>query len=100
MFVLTQFPNASRVFSDTANITIVYNLRYETLFSVFRAFVFFFQKKTPKSDLKPWYEKKLGEKKGPSRDPFGDPKLIKNYIKNLEDCKNAENKKFFEGAVC
>ena len=89
MLFLTRFPNTSRVFFDTANLTIHCNLRYETMFSVFDVFEIF-SKKSQKNDLKLWCEKKL--EKGPSRDPFWDPKLIKNYMKNPENRQKAEKK--------
>ena len=67
MFFLTQLPNALRVFFDTANLTIVYDLQHETLVSVFRVFVVF-REKLQKYDLKPRCEKKLAKR--PSGDTF------------------------------
>ena len=89
MLFLTRFSNTSRVFFDTANLTIHCNLRYETMFSVFHVFEIF-KKKTQKKRLKPRCEKNI--EKGPSRDPFWDPKSMKNYIKNPKNRQKAEKK--------
>ena len=76
MLFLTRFSNTSRVFFDTANLTIHCNLRYETMFSVFHVFEIF--KKKHKKNVS-----NRGAKKTSKKDPPGTPFGTQNRWKTI-----------------
>ena len=85
MFFRTRFPHGVCVFFETATLTIVWFLQYETYFFIFRLRAFF-SKKMQKNDPKPQYEKSL--EKRPSGDLFWSPKSIKIDVGAAGNRKN------------